>query len=79
MTEQSSVPPSFETALAELETLVTQMESGDLSLEAALQTFERGIHLTRHCQQRLREAEQQVQILSQQHPEATLEDFAHDD
>ena len=75
--QQASIP--FETALAELEQVVGQMETGELSLEASLSAFERGITLTRHCQQRLREAEQQVQILTQQHPEAQPETFSHAD
>lgn len=57
--------PQFEPALAELEQLVVRMERGDLSLEDALQTFERGIALARDCQQALREAEQKIQLLSQ--------------
>ncbi|MFP5429579.1 MAG: exodeoxyribonuclease VII small subunit [Gammaproteobacteria bacterium] len=53
----------FEKALAELEARVHQLESGDLSLEAALKAFEEGISLTRDCQQALTEAEQKVQLL----------------
>jgi exodeoxyribonuclease VII small subunit len=71
----SSIP--FEQALADLEQVVDQMESGDLSLEASLSAFERGIGLTRQCQQRLREAEQQVQMLTQQTSDAQPEDFSH--
>ena len=53
----------FEGSLKDLEQLVEQMESGDLSLEKALQTFEQGIVLTRQCQTMLNEAEQKVQLL----------------
>ena len=53
----------FEHALKELETLVTRMEKGDISLEDSLTHFERGIELTRTCQKALKEAEQKVQIL----------------
>lgn len=53
----------FEKSLAELEQLVEQMEQGDLSLEESLKQFERGIALTRACQQALQAAEQKVQIL----------------
>jgi exodeoxyribonuclease VII small subunit len=53
----------FEHALKELEELVGRMEQGDLSLEESLKTFERGIELTRACQQALKEAEQKVEIL----------------
>jgi exodeoxyribonuclease VII small subunit len=53
----------FERALKELEELVSRMEQGDLSLEESLKSFERGIELTRTCQQALKEAEQKVEIL----------------
>ncbi len=56
--------PQFETALAELEQLVVRMERGEMSLEDALATFERGIALARECQGALREAEQKIQLLS---------------
>ncbi len=63
MARKSSKQPDFETALAELESLVETMEQGDLSLEESLKQFERGITLTRGCQESLKEAEQKVQIL----------------
>ncbi|NIR32608.1 MAG: exodeoxyribonuclease VII small subunit [Gammaproteobacteria bacterium] len=55
----------FEKALKELEELVETMERGELSLEESLKSFERGIQLTRACQQALREAEQKVEILTE--------------
>ena len=54
---------SFEKALAELERLVVQMESGDLSLEQGLAAHKRGLELVRTCQARLAAAEQQVKVL----------------
>ncbi len=54
----------FETSLDELELLVSQMESGELSLEESLQAFERGVALTRSCQQALKTAELRVQALT---------------
>ena len=54
----------FEKALAELEQLVETMEKGDLTLEESLKQFERGVTLTRACQQALAEAEQKVRILT---------------
>jgi exodeoxyribonuclease VII small subunit len=54
---------SFEQALAELEKIVSRMESGDLSLEQALAAHKRGLELARFCQQRLENAQQQVKIL----------------
>lgn len=58
-------PVNLEKALADLETLVDELESGDLPLEKAMQKFEEGIKLTRQCQAALREAEQKVEILVQ--------------
>jgi exodeoxyribonuclease VII small subunit len=60
---RNSKPADFEQALAELESLVERLEKGDLPLEEALQTFERGIALTRHCQASLAAAQQKVEIL----------------
>jgi exodeoxyribonuclease VII small subunit len=54
---------NFETSLAELERVVSELEAGDLSLERALELFERGVQLSRHCQQQLDEAERKVEIL----------------
>lgn len=62
----------FEAALAELETLVASMESGELGLEASLKAFERGVALTRHCQNALKNAELKVKVLTEQN---TLEDL----
>lgn len=69
----------FEAAIAELEQLVETLEQGDISLEESLKKFERGIELTRTCQQALQEAEQKVQILTDNKGEETLEAFAADD
>ena len=59
-----SGPESFESAMEQLETLVSRMESGDLSLEESLKAFEKGVHLTRFCQNQLQKAELKVQELS---------------
>ncbi len=53
----------FEQALGELEALVSRMEGGELSLEDALAQFERGIALTRRCQDALKTAELRVKKL----------------
>ena len=76
--KRSPKKPDFETALAELETLVEKMEQGDLSLEESLQQFERGVQLTRSCQQALKDAEQKVQILLKKDGQDTLEPFDSD-
>ncbi len=69
----------FEKTLSELEALVEKMEQGELSLEESLQSFERGIQLTRACQQALQEAEQKVQILLEKDGGAQLETFPTDE
>ena len=66
---------SFETALKELEALVARMESGELTLEESLQSFERGVALTRHCQQALKQAEQKVEVLTANTVDANTEPF----
>jgi exodeoxyribonuclease VII small subunit len=55
--------PDFEKSLGELESLVTKLEQGDVPLEDALKTFERGVALTRQCQTALRGAQQKVEVL----------------
>jgi exodeoxyribonuclease VII small subunit len=66
----------FETTLAELEALVARMEAGDLPLEEAMRSFERGVQLTRECQAALQAAQQRVQVLTQRASGATLEEFS---
>lgn len=63
MAKKQQESAAFEKSLKELETLVEKMEQGDLSLEESLRHFERGVELTRNCQQALKEAEQKVEIL----------------
>jgi len=53
----------FEEALKELEEIVRKMESGDLTLEESLKSFEEGVRLSRFCSERLDEAERRVEIL----------------
>lgn len=53
----------FEDSLKQLESLVSNMEKGDLSLEESLKAFEQGIEIVRHCEQALRTAEQRVAVL----------------
>jgi len=52
--------PSFETTLAELETLVEQLESGELELADSLEKFKRGIELSKQCRAVLDEAQQTI-------------------
>jgi exodeoxyribonuclease VII small subunit len=54
---------SFETALKELELIAGRLEDGSLGLEESIAEFERGIKLSRYCQQKLEEAERKIEIL----------------
>lgn len=60
----SEAMPDFEATLAELETIVSQMESGNLPLEQSLNAYKRGAELLQICQKALTDAEQQVRILT---------------
>ncbi len=71
--------PDFEQALAELEKLVQRLEGGELPLDEALKTFERGIELTRHCQTSLKAARQKVDILLKRSGQVEVEPFSASD
>jgi exodeoxyribonuclease VII small subunit len=71
-----SKTPDFEQSLAELEALVERLERGDLPLDEALKTFERGMELTRHCQGSLKAAQQRVEILLKRKGQAESEPFS---
>lgn len=68
---QDTPVPGFEQAMEELETLVTGMESGELSLEQSLAAYKRGAYLLQVCQGALQDAQQQVKILE----DGMLKDF----
>jgi exodeoxyribonuclease VII small subunit len=69
-------PVDFEASLAELEALVERLEQGDLPLDDALKSFERGVALTRQCQGALKAAQQKVEILLNSSANADPEPFA---
>jgi exodeoxyribonuclease VII small subunit len=54
---------TFEASLAQLETIVRQLEAGDLPLEESLKLFEKGVALSRECRERLNDAERRIEIL----------------
>lgn len=62
---ETTPPKSFELAFSELESIVAQMESGQMPLEASLAAYQRGAALLEFCQKSLAEVEQQVQILNE--------------
>ena len=75
MSETPEFPPSFEAALAELEALVTRMESGELPLADSLAAYKRGAELLAFCQSALKDAQQQVLVLEK----GLLQPFAPDE
>jgi exodeoxyribonuclease VII small subunit len=79
MTRKRQETITFEKSLKELEALVAKMEQGNLSLEESLQHFERGVQLTRVCQQALNEAEQKVDILLKKSGQDDIVPFASEE
>ncbi|HRD66467.1 MAG TPA: exodeoxyribonuclease VII small subunit [Candidatus Competibacter sp.] len=76
MTVKKQHPPiSFEAALADLESLVGQLEQGELTLEEALQRFEHGVGLVRTCQNALQAAERRVAQLTERNGEPEILPF----
>ena len=64
----------FESAIAELDAIVKQMEEGDLPLDKSLALFERGVALSRYCQERLTAAERRIEQLTER---GDLRDASH--
>jgi len=63
MASSNDIPPTFEAALAELETLVATMETGQLPLKESLAAYQRGAELLAICQAALKDAQLQVEVL----------------
>jgi exodeoxyribonuclease VII small subunit len=55
----------FESAIAELDTIVRKMEEGDLSLETSMELYERGLQLSRFCHATLETAERRIEVLNE--------------
>ena len=68
-------PPSFETAMAELEALVEKMDSGQLPLEESLGAYQRGVELLKYCEKVLEDAQQRVKVLE----DGALKELPSDD
>lgn len=70
---------NLEKSISDLEKLVNELESGDLSLEKAIKKFEEGIKLSRKCQTALKEAEQKIEILLGDDTSEKVTSFTKDD
>ena len=64
MADASIEEMSFETAMAELEQVVTQLERGDVALDASIALYERGAALKAHCEAKLKSAEEKVAAIT---------------
>jgi exodeoxyribonuclease VII small subunit len=64
----------FESAIAELEKIVKQLEEGDLALEKSLALFERGVELSRYCHEQLGAAQRRIEVLTDR---GDLKDASH--
>ena len=71
MAKSSNQQPTFESALAELEKIVQNMEAGEMQLEQSLTAYKRGAELLKFCQAALQDAQQQVKVLE----DGVLKDF----
>jgi exodeoxyribonuclease VII small subunit len=73
MGKKNQTPPkSFEEALKELETILTEIEGGEVGLEESLGKYERGMFLIQHCRTVLGAAEKQIELLSKS-PDSSLQ------
>lgn len=61
----STTIKDFESAIAELETIVKQLEDGDLPLDTSLKLFERGVELSRYCHDQLGAAQKRIEVLTE--------------
>ena len=66
---------SFEESLHELDSIVQNLEQGDMNLEESMALFERGLNLSQLSQVKLQAAEQKVKILLEKNGNAQLTDF----
>ncbi len=78
MADEAERVRSFEENLNELETVVKQLESGDLPLEKALEYFERGVTLSEACRKQLEEAEKKIEILLKKNNKVEAQPFPSD-
>jgi exodeoxyribonuclease VII small subunit len=78
MNKKTKPDPNYEETLAELEKLIANLEVGDLSLDESLSGFKHGIELTRQCQAALDNAQQTVELLTNNQDEESLKTFEPD-
>lgn len=65
----------FEETIKELETIVAELEKGDISLDDSLEKFQKGIKLSNHCNKILQEAEKKITLITEENNEIKEENF----
>lgn len=75
MAKKKTNQVSFEETLSALELIVSRLESGGLSLDESLVEFEHGVKLARQGKQQLHQAEQRIEVLLNESPDADLDEF----
>ena len=63
MAQKIPIQKKFEAALEDLELVVEQLETGELTLEGSLEAFEKGVGLVKYCNQKLNEVERKIELL----------------
>lgn len=66
---------SFETSIKELEDIVEKLESGDISLEDSVELYEKGIHLKKYCEEKLKEVELKINKIKSDNGKIKKEEF----
>lgn len=66
---------SFEEALQRLEEVVEQLENGDIPLEQSIELYQEGVLLARHCDQKLKQVQQKIEILIEKDGKNVLQPF----
>jgi exodeoxyribonuclease VII small subunit len=79
VTKASQPLPNLEESLSEITQLIEKMEQSEQTLEQSLNHFERGIHLVKHCQKILEDAEHKVKILIQNNQQEDLAPYGKED
>ena len=67
---------NFEDTMKELETIVKELENGDLNLDESVKKFEKGMNLSKNANKMIEEAEKKIMILIRNEQETTEEKFA---
>lgn len=69
----------YESAVARLEEITTQLESGDTSLEDAIKLYTEGLEIAKFCDEKLSEAEKKIKVIMEKRGQMVEEDFEKDE